>query len=190
MLKAPAHVETSRLFLRPPHPDDAAEIFRRYANDEEVTRYLGWPRHHSIAETEGFIAFSGAEWERWPAGPYLIVARDTGVILGSTGLAFETPTRASTGYVLARDAWGHGYATEALRAMVDLAPDVGIQRLHALVHPDHRPSCHVLEKCGFLQEALLPRHGQFPNLAPGVPADVLSFVRLFGRRSGEAGDQE
>ena len=176
-MRGPDRIETSRLLLRPLHPDDAAPIFERYANDPDVTRYLGWPRHNSIAETEDFIAFSGAEWERWPAGPYLIVSRDSGMILGSTGLAFETATRASTGYVLARDAWGQGYATEALQAMVDLAPELGIRRLQALVHPDHRASCRVLEKCGFNREALMPRHGAFPNLAPNAPADVLLYAR-------------
>ncbi len=179
MRKAPPQIETPRLLLRPPRIDDAAAIFQRYANDTEVTRYLGWPRHHSISETEAFVAFSDAEWERWPAGPYLILSRETGAILGGTGFGFETPTRASTGYVLARDAWGAGYATEALQAMVDLAPGLGIQRLHALVHPDHRRLYRVLEKCGFLREALMPRHGQFPNLAPGGPADVLSYVRTW-----------
>jgi hypothetical protein len=49
-------------------------------------------------------------------------------LLGSTGLGFETPTRASTGYVLARDAWGQGYATEALGAIIESASNLGIGR--------------------------------------------------------------
>lgn len=59
------------------------------------------------------------------AGPYMIEARDTGMLLGSTGLLFETPSRAATGYVLAADAWGQGFATEALGAMLEVAREVG-----------------------------------------------------------------
>src|SRR5438552_18188698 len=47
---------------------------------------------------------------------------------------------------------GHGFATEALAAMVDLARSTGVHRLYALCHAVHRASAHVLEKCGFLLE--------------------------------------
>jgi RimJ/RimL family protein N-acetyltransferase len=93
-------------------------------------------------------------------------------------LAFETPVRASTGYVLARDAWGLGYATEALRAMAELAARLGVRRLYALCHPGHPASQHVLDKCGFAREGLLRRHSEFPNLRPGEPADTLIYARV------------
>ena len=48
-----------------------------------------------------------------------------------------------TGYVLAKDAWGQGYATEALRAMVNVARGIGIVSLSALCHPEHQASVHV-----------------------------------------------
>src|SRR5262249_54999274 len=142
-------IETARLVLRKPTPTDAEAIFERYSSDTEVTKYLGWPRHQSIEQTRQFLAFSEAEWGRWPAGPYLIESRDDRKLLGSTGLAFETPTVAITGYVLARDAWGRGYATEALTAIVTSASVLGVRRLYALCHPANRASIRVLEKCGF-----------------------------------------
>jgi RimJ/RimL family protein N-acetyltransferase len=52
--------------------------------------------------------------------------------------------------VLARDAWGQGFATEALAAVLDIAGAIGVARLFALCHPAHRPSRRVLEKCGFV----------------------------------------
>src|SRR5688500_18063400 len=116
-MKAPDTIQTPRLVLRRPRPEDAEAIFARYASDPEVTRYVGWLVHTSVEDTRTFLAFAAAEWEHWPAGPYLVCARAGGTLLGGTGLAFETPQRAMTGYVLARDAWGRGYATEALQAM-------------------------------------------------------------------------
>jgi ribosomal-protein-alanine N-acetyltransferase len=94
----------------------------------------------------------------------------------AAGLGVETPFRASTGYVLAGDAWGHGYATEALRAMIAVSRQLRIVRLYALCHPEHRASWRVLEKCGFTREGTLRRYLEFPNLAPGVPADVLCYA--------------
>lgn len=60
-MKAPETVETARLTLARPTPADAAYIFERYAGDAEVTRFLGWPRHQSLADTRAFLGFSDAE---------------------------------------------------------------------------------------------------------------------------------
>ena len=82
---APECIETARLVLRRPQRRDAEIIFSRYANDPEVTRYLAWPRHRSLRDTLQFLEFSDNEWEHSPGGPYLIEARDSGQVLGSTG---------------------------------------------------------------------------------------------------------
>ncbi|MCX6543937.1 MAG: GNAT family protein [Acidobacteria bacterium] len=176
-MKAPVRVETSRLAFSPPTASDAGDVFNRYAGDVEVTRYLGWPTHRSVTDTEAFIAFSADQWERDGAGPYLIRALDDGRLIGSTGLALEAGGAAMTGYVLAKDAWGKGYATEALRAMVEVASGISVVRIYALCHPQHRASWHVLEKCGFQRDAGRTAHMEFPNLARGVPQDVLSYAR-------------
>ena len=183
-MKAPLQLETARLVLRLPRPSDAAAIFQRYAGDPDVTRYLGWPRHHSVEQSEGFVQFSSFEWERWPAGPYLICSRSSGDLLGSTGLAFRSAHEAMTGYVLARDAWGRGYATEALAAVVDLAPSLGLARLTALCHPEHRPSQRVLEKCGFVRDDQLAELVEFPNLPPVTTQMALGYVRILIPREG------
>jgi len=165
---APRRIETDRLILEAPVEADADAVFERYASDPDVTRYLGWPRHQSVDDTRGFLAFSASEWERWPAGPYLIRARSTGLLLGSTGLGFEGPREAVTGYVLAKDAWGHGYATEALRAMVDLSRQFSLVRVSAVCHAEHLASQRVLEKCGFTRDEAWSEPVTFPNVDTGV----------------------
>nr|MBA2355602.1 N-acetyltransferase [Acidobacteriota bacterium] len=50
-MKAPEQIETARLVLRRPVAKDAPAIFERYASDPEVTRFLSWPRHQSLAVT-------------------------------------------------------------------------------------------------------------------------------------------
>jgi ribosomal-protein-alanine N-acetyltransferase len=180
-------IETARLLLRRPVAGDAAAMFERYAGDADVTRFVGWPRHRTVADTLAFLDFSDAEWNRWPGGPYLIVSRADGRLLGSTGLGFEAPDRAVTGYVLAKDSWGQGYATEALHAMVDRARRLGVVRLYALCHPQHRASRRVLEKCAFACEGTWPDHAEFPNLAPGARSDVLCYALILVPQAQPAG---
>jgi [ribosomal protein S5]-alanine N-acetyltransferase len=91
-MKAPERVETERLLLRRPRAEDADEILRRYAGDPEVTRYLSWPTHRRLEQTQAFLEWSDEEWERWPAGSYLIFERDGEQrLLGGTGLRFRHP---------------------------------------------------------------------------------------------------
>lgn len=178
-MQAPERLDTARLILRRPRQDDAPAILARYTSDPVVTRWLGWPRQTTLADTQVFIDLSESQWTHWPAGPYLIERRADGALLGGTGFGFETPFRAMTGYVLARDAWGQGYATEALRAVVDLAPSLGVVRLHALCHVDHAASAHVLEKCGFTREGVFRRHTVLPNSGVDTPHDMLVYARIW-----------
>lgn len=178
---APECIETARLVLRRPQRRDAEIIFGRYANDPEVTRYLAWPRHRNLRDTLQFLEFSDNEWDHSPGGPYLIEVRASGQVIGSTGIEFETEQRASTGYVLARDSWGRGFASEALLGIVGVCAKLGLARLHAMVHVEHAASRHVLEKCGFLYEGTLSCHTLFPNIDEYQPADVASYSRLFSQ---------
>jgi len=179
VLGAPAAIETPRLLLRRPHASDAPAVFARYAGDPAVTRFLGWRTHEFLSDTQLFLAGCEAEWRETGVGPYLVESRDTGVLLGRTGLRLSSPQQAATGYVLARDAWGQGYATEALHAMRDLALRLGVLRLTAVCHPEHRASWRVMQKCGFTREGTLRGHAQFPNYVPGVASDVLCYSFIF-----------
>jgi len=177
-MKPTETIETERLLLRRPTAADAEQIFERYSSDPEVTRYLSWPTHRSIAATQAFLAWSDEDWARWPAGSFLVFAReDPTLLLGGTGLSFQSPTVAVTGYVFARDAWGQGYATESLEAMVKLARRLGVKRLVAVCHPRHRPSAHVLEKCEFLLDEERRDQFEFPNLKPKKRWNALTYVK-------------
>ena len=178
-MKAPEFIETERLILRKPKTEDAEAIYSRYASDPEVTRYLSWSRHRSVEDTRVFIAMSDSAWDEWPGGPYLIEGKESHLLLGGTGFDFETPCRAAVGYVLAKEAWGQGYPTEALQALTSIAPQIGIRRLFACCHAEHTKSARVLEKGGFMREGTLRSYMVFPNLDPSEPMDVLCYARIF-----------
>jgi [ribosomal protein S5]-alanine N-acetyltransferase len=171
-------IETERLVLRRPRSADARAIFERYASDPEATRYMAWLTHRSLDDTLAFLQFSDELWARWPlAGPYLVFARDGVTLLGSAGIVNDDAARAQAGYILARDAWGRGYATEALLASMEAARAAGVRRLEAGVHVDHQVSCRVLEKAGFVREGVRPgRPTDFPNLPPEAVRDAALYT--------------
>ena len=174
-VKASPVLSSERLMLRRPSLDDASEIFATYAGDRRIGNYTEWLVHRSVRDTEDFIAFSDSEWERWPAGPYLIHSKFSGELLGSTGLSFTSPVDATTGCVIARSCWGNGFGTEAVLAIRNLANKLGVTRLEAYCHPYHKPSRRVLEKAGFdLQEHR--RRCRFPNLDADVRVDAVCYA--------------
>lgn len=177
LTSAPSTVRTARLLLRRPVPADAAAILAGYAADPTVTRFLAWPRHRSIEDSLAFVGWSEQVWATAWAGPYVILD-EAGELIGSTALDVETPWRASTGFVLARTAWGRGYATEVTAAMVQVAAGIGVARLFALCHPENRASGRVLAKAGFVREGVLHRHAIFPNLDPDQPCDVECWAHV------------
>jgi ribosomal-protein-alanine N-acetyltransferase len=187
LAKAPQSFETLRLLLRKPLPGDAQGIFRRYGGDPVVTQFLNWPTHRTIADTYAFLRWSDAEWERWPVGPYLLFCREgqNQRVLGSAGIAFKEHEAPEAGYALAQSAWGQGYATEALRAMVEIARLLGLESLRARCHVEHADSLRILEKCGFRCEGIARERLLFPNLSGGVQAEVLNYSIRLDQTAGE-----
>jgi len=82
-----------------------------------------------------------------------------GALAGGIGLrphAGESAGVAEFGYWLGRDYWGRGIATEAARLLTAFAfARRKLRRLEAHVFAPNVPSAHVLEKCGFVREAVL-----------------------------------
>jgi [ribosomal protein S5]-alanine N-acetyltransferase len=165
-------IVTERLILRRPEHDDARQVFENYASDPEVVKYMAWRRHETLQDSQSFVDNAVEKWNEGRGGGLLVCDPKTEEILGSTGIIFERPGRAIAGYVFRRSAWGKGYATEALEAVVDLAALHQAQRIYAHCHFEHRASARVMEKCGFEYEGTLRRHIEFPNISPGRLTDV------------------
>jgi len=176
-MDSPERIETERLLLRWPTEADAAEMFARYAQDPEVCRYMSWTTHRSISETIAFVQWSIERRQAGSSYGWLIYPLAGGSLLGSIGFRVNGH-EVQFGYCLARDAWGHGYATEASRAIVDLAlSDPAIWRIQAYCDVGHRASARVLQKAGLVLEGTLRRHVVLPNLGE-VPRDVYLYARV------------
>jgi RimJ/RimL family protein N-acetyltransferase len=168
---------TERLRLRPPTLGDAEQIFARYGQDPEVSRYMSWTPHRSIDDTLAFLRRIVSDNADGRSSGFLVFARDSGELLGSVGGAIDGH-RMQFGYCLARDTWGKGIATEATRAFISAVKGLpSIWRIQAYCDVENPASARVLEKVGLKLEGTLRRFLVMPNLGE-KPRDVFLYAKV------------
>lgn len=164
----PEILSTPRLRLRRSRPTDAPAIFE-YGRDPEVTRYMDWKTHDSIAIAETFLRDMAARWESGEEHFWVITEPPDDRAIG--GIAFRPHGKsADFGYVLRSDRWGRGIMTEATVALLGLLRAEGFERIVATCDVDNIGSIRVLEKSGLVRESLLRDHQTRPNFG-GVKRD-------------------
>ncbi|MEU4622273.1 GNAT family N-acetyltransferase [Actinoplanes sp. NPDC023801] len=143
---------TARLCLRPFRAGDAPAV-HAYAGDPEVVRYMDWGPN-TVADTEQFVAEAMSPAD----GVHPFAVEHAGRLIGAVELRVTSRvhSRAEFGYVLARPAWGHGYAGEAAAAVLGFAFDrLALHRVAATCDPANTGSRRVLEKIGLRYEGHL-----------------------------------
>ncbi|MFZ3495482.1 GNAT family N-acetyltransferase [Streptomyces sp. 5.8] len=137
------HLETERLILRPWADSDAAALRDLVA---ERGKGVGTVEHIRTAIAELLTATAATGIALLP-----VQRREEGDFIGYCGLIIGRSTleEPEIAYELFRSAHGHGYATEAARAVVDAAIATGRKRLWSTVGTWNTPSFRVLEKIGF-----------------------------------------
>lgn len=152
-------LETERLRLEPLAASDAEHLFP-IMGDPEVMAY--W----DVAEIDDPDIVAGivrGEVDAMAEGRAIYWAMRTlagGEFLGSCDLSEidRWNRRAEVGFMLGRDAWGQGYALEAMRSVVAFAATSGIRKLVARTHLGNLRSETLLERLGFEKEGLLRGH--------------------------------
>jgi RimJ/RimL family protein N-acetyltransferase len=143
-------IETDRLLLRRPRPDDVDAVFA-YRSRPDVARHLSagtWSREKTERELAAYAAAAfGA-----PGQELVLLAetRDTGAIIGEVGLVWLDEARAAEiGYVFSPDAGGRGLATEAVRGLLTAAFDLwALDRVVAQTDATNRASRALCERLG------------------------------------------
>jgi len=148
---------TARLRLRPFTDADADALFALHSN-AYVLRYWDAPPWNERARAGRFIA-ACLQMADEGTGARLAVDRSSdGAFIGWCSLTRYNPDyrSASLGYCLDDAAWGHGYATEAARALLQWAFDtLDLNRVQAETDTRNTASARVLEKIGFVREGTL-----------------------------------
>ncbi|MFZ5878149.1 MAG: GNAT family N-acetyltransferase [Chloroflexota bacterium] len=174
-MRPPILVETERLQLRVPRMEDATAIFTGWAQDPEVTHFLTWRPHENIGQTEAMLQNAIAQWEGETRFPYMITLKETGEVIGMIDPRIEG-TKVAIGYVMGRAHQGHGYMTEALRALIDWAfQQPTIYRVYATTDVENVASRRVMEKAGMSCEGVLRKFILHPNIS-AVPLDSFMYA--------------
>ena len=143
-------LETKRLKLRQLQESDAEVMYKNWASDDEVTKYVRWSTHKNVDETREYIKFEKEQCKKDYFFNWGIVLKETGELIGAIGAFPSEDERIETGYNISRKYWNNGYTTEALKKVLEyLTNEVGIHRFrcaHAVLNP---ASGAVMKKAGF-----------------------------------------
>jgi len=176
-------LQTERLRLRELEEGDLEPVLA-YRSDPEVVRYLGISAPHTRAQVGEYVYASRQQrrlTRRTDLELGILLAYD-GRLIGDCGLrliyADENATRpyaALLGFILQREHWGRGYATEAARSVLRFAfEELELEAVYAGCLPENTASRRVLEKSGFVLEGL---RAQFPGSPPDAAALAFRLER-------------
>jgi RimJ/RimL family protein N-acetyltransferase len=150
---AVTELKTERLVLRAVGESEAKRIVAREPADDD--RWAdGYPFEGDVGALGRFLDATEQHGEQRPFGYYQVVRRDDGNAIG--GIGFNGPPRNGTveiGYGLIPGARGHGYAAEAVLAMMSIARGHGVAQLVADTDDDNTASQRTLERAGFVRQS-------------------------------------
>lgn len=171
-------IETERLILRPYRSSDAEPMFKNWASDREVTKYLTWNAHRSVSETEAVINKWLAEYNELSRYNWVIVLKELGEPVGSIDVTriYDNTGAADIGYCLGRQWWNRGIMTEAFKAVIKyLFEEIGFLQIRAEHAAPNAASGKVMQKCGLTYEGTLRR---FYRATSGELLDICCYSIL------------
>lgn len=152
-------LETDRLILRRYEIDDASAMFKNWASDPEVTKFLMWQTHSSEDMSKNIIndwlkEYSDEKYYHWA-----IILKDNGdEPIGDIAVVHmnEDVSMMHIGYCIGRNWWHQGVTSEALKMVMDYLFDVvNVNRIESRHDPRNPYSGKVMQKCGMKYEGTL-----------------------------------
>ena len=142
-----AELRTQRLILRRYTADDAKALYRELGTDPDMTKYSGWNPYATLQMAEETVSrfMEGYEDDR----TYSWVIDSKGALIGTIGAYDFADGRIEVGFSIANSFWGQGYATEALKKVLEyLTENEGILCVTAWCAGENTGSRKVMEKAG------------------------------------------
>lgn len=141
-------IDTPRLHLRPWNDTDAPALYE-LARDPRIGTLCGWKPYECIDDAyEALSTFLAAP------DSYAVTLTSTGELVGSIALRVDNASAETTiadiGYWIGTPYWGNGYATEAGRAIIDRARELGVETVILKYFDGNDASRRVSEKLGFV----------------------------------------
>lgn len=176
--RPPEEFMTERFLVRRIQPSDAEAVFAGWAADPDVTKYLTWQPHTDLAQTRETTEQFHRDWEGTSSFPAVICRRDApGELIGSIH-ARSSGSRVSYGWLVRRDHWGQGVASEvASWSVAHALSHAKIYRTEAACDIENIASAAVMRNAGMTQDALLRRYLSHPNVS-SEPRDGYLYSRV------------
>ena len=152
-------IETDRLVLREFSLDDAEAMYRNWASDPEVVKYLTWPVHADVDVSKEVLKDWVSSYIQKDYYQWAIVLKENGNDpIGSISAVKvnDDIDMVHIGYCMGRDWWHQGIMSEALQAVMDFFFDeVGANRIESRHDPRNPHSGMVMKKCGMKYEGTM-----------------------------------
>ena len=145
------NISTERLLLRRIKIDDAESMFKNWASDDDVTKYLRWKAHKDIETTKEVINLWLQKYQNEQTYIWAIVYKETDVLIGTIEImpVDKEPGTAQAGYCIAKKYWNKGIMTEALKSVIDyMFSKVELKKIVAWHLVDNEASGKVMQKSG------------------------------------------
>ncbi len=149
-------IKTKRLVLRPIKKGDELH-FTKHLNNINVSRHLATPPYpYTMRHAKAWVRLNLKNNRKRRKTDVVFVIEHGKEFVGVTGLHKIRGHKCELGYWIAEPFWGHGFATEAIKAVTRFAfNELKLVRLMAAAFIPNRRSMRVLKKCGFKKEGRL-----------------------------------
>ncbi|MEG2289000.1 MAG: GNAT family N-acetyltransferase [Clostridium sp.] len=151
-------INTDRLLLRKFELDDAYDMFKNWAADSEVRKFLSWKPHENIEVTKGIVEMWVKEYKDDNIYDWAIELKESGEVIGQISVVKldEKNYSCEMGYNISRNYWNKGITSEALKSVIDyLFSEVGFNRIEARHDTNNGASGKVMIKSGMQHEGIL-----------------------------------
>jgi ribosomal-protein-alanine N-acetyltransferase len=158
-------IETKRLILRKFELTDAEVMYKNWASDDKVTKFLTWPTHKDIETSRKVTEMWVKDYSEDKNYQWCIELKSIGEAIGSIGVVDykENIEAVEIGYCIGRKFWNQGITTEAFKALIKFFfEEVGVNRIEARHDPLNQGSGKVMEKCGLIYEGTI-KQGDWNN---------------------------
>jgi ribosomal-protein-alanine N-acetyltransferase len=154
-------IVTERLKLREFDEDDWVSV-HKYASDPEVVQYMTWGPN-TTEDTKNFVQRALAYQKEQPRRNFdlTIISKEEGALIGGCSIRVSDPDNREgfIGYLLRRQYWQRGYATESAKALIAFGfNQLDLHRIYATCDTRNVASTRVLEKTGMRREGILREH--------------------------------
>ncbi len=158
-LMYPIELRGQGVLLRDFRHDDAAAALR-IVGDDAVTQWLSFDsRDHAGAQAMVDGAIKRGQQEPRTEFYLGVALLASGELIGFARLAYAGVKAGKLGYAIRADQWGHGYATDAARTLIEFGfGQLGLHRISAAIGPDNTASIKLVERLGMSPEGRIRDH--------------------------------